>query len=182
MKNTIKIMTLLFLFLNCKKEHKTTTTTINSIENFTDLLLEESAVNSFFKSNPENENIVKEVNLFYKNRGFQYAWFNKKGMTQAVPNFQNQLQNYSIDFEDKTFNNAQLDTLITIIKTNNNEAEIDKKQREKLELILTITFFKYSEKAYSGINKNAHQLEWFIPRNKKNYQTLLDSLEIKTGI
>ncbi|WP_309609597.1 L,D-transpeptidase family protein [Flavobacterium sp.] len=176
MKNTIKIMTLLFLFLNCKKEHKTT---INSIENFTDLLLEESAVNSFFKSNPENENIVKEVNLFYKNRGFQYAWFNKKGMTQAVPNFQNQLQNYSIDFEDKTFNNAQLDTLITIIKTNNNEAEIDKKQREKLELILTITFFKYSEKAYSGINKNAHQLEWFIPRNKKNYQTLLDSLVLK---
>ena len=179
MKNTIKVMAVLFLFLNCKKENKTTTTTINSSQNYTDLLLEESAINSFFKSNPENENIVKEVNLFYKNRNFQYAWFNKKGMTQAIPNFQNQLQNYSNDFEDKTFNNAQLDTLITIIKTKKNETEVDKKQREKLELILTTTFFKYSEKAYTGINKNTHQLDWYIPRSKKNYQVLLDSLVLK---
>ena len=166
------------VFISCKKENKIVATTIKT-QNYTDIFLDELAINSFFKNNPENENVAKEVHLFYKNRNFQYAWFNKKGMTQAVPNFQNQLQNYSNDFDDKTFNNAQLDTLITMIKTNPNTKEIDKNQREKLELILTTTFFKYSEKAFSGIDKNARKLDWFIPRAKKNYQVLLDSLILK---
>ena len=166
------------VFMSCKKENKVVATTIKT-KNYSDIFLNDSAINAFFKTNPENESVVKEVNLFYKNRNFQYAWFNKKGMTQAVPNFQNQLQNYSNDFGDKTFNNAQLDTLITMIKTNKNGLEIDKNQREKLELILTTTFFKYSEKAFSGINKSARKLDWFIPRAKKNYQVLLDSLVLK---
>ncbi len=178
MKKTIYIILISMVFISCKKENKIVATTIKT-QNYTDIFLDELAINSFFKNNPENENVAKEVHLFYKNRNFQYAWFNKKGMTQAVPNFQNQLQNYSNDFDDKTFNNAQLDTLITMIKTNPNTKEIDKNQREKLELILTTTFFKYSEKAFSGIDKNARKLDWFIPRAKKNYQVLLDSLILK---
>ncbi len=166
------------VLISCKKENKVIVSSIIT-QNYTDLFLKESALNDFFKSNPEKEDVIKEVNLFYKNRNYQYAWFNKKGMTQAVPNFQNQLQNYSNDFNDKTFNNAQLDTLITMIKINPNDKEIDAKQREKLEILLTTTFFKYSEKAYSGINKNARKLDWFIPREKKNFQVLLDSLVLK---
>ena len=46
-------------------------------------------------------------------------------------------------------------------------------------MVLTTTFFKYSQKAFSGINKNAHQLDWYIPRSKKNFQALLDSLVLK---
>lgn len=176
MKISIKILLISFLLLSCKKEKKTITYPIEN-QNYTDLFLEQATINSFFTAQPENENIVKEVLLFYKNRNFQYAWFNQKGMTQAVPNFQNQLQSYSNDFEDKTFNNLQLDTLITLIKTN--KSGINKNQREKLELVLTTTFFKYSEKAYSGINKTPRQLDWYIPRNKKNYQVLLDSLVLK---
>ena len=145
MKNILKILLIAIVFMSCKKENKVVATTIKT-KNYSDIFLNDSAINAFFKTNPENESVVKEVNLFYKNRNFQYAWFNKKGMTQAVPNFQNQLQNYSNDFGDKTFNNAQLDTLITMIKTNKNGLEIDKNQREKLELILTTTFFKYSQK------------------------------------
>lgn len=176
MKISIKILLISFLLLSCKKEKKTIVSPLEN-QNYTDLFLEQATINSFFTAQPENENIVKEVLLFYKNRNFQYAWFNQKGMTQAVPNFQNQLQSYSNDFEDKTFNNLQLDTLITLIKTN--KSGINKNQREKLELVLTTTFFKYSEKAYSGINKTPRQLDWYIPRNKKNYQVLLDSLVLK---
>jgi L,D-transpeptidase YcbB len=178
MRNIVKIIVIALVLISCKKENKGTVSTIKT-QNYTDLLLDESAVASFFKTNSENENVIEQVHLFYKNRNFQYAWFNKKGMTQAVPNFQNQLQNYNNDFGDKTFSNAQLDTLITMIKTNPNEKEIDSKQREKLEILLTTTFFKYSEKAFSGINKTAHQLDWYIPRSKKNFQVLLDSLVLK---
>lgn len=176
MKYTIKIIMLFFILSSCKKE---TNSSIKSDSNYTDLFLKEATINSFFKTNPEDESITKEVMLFYRNRSFKYAWFSKNRMTQAVPNFQNQLQNYSNDFNDKTLNSVQLDSLIAIVKTNKNESEVEQKQRENLELLLTITFFRYSEKAFSGISKNLHQLDWFIPRNKKNYQVLLDSLILK---
>lgn len=171
MKNICLLLTVLFLFVSCKKE--------TADEKYTDLILEDATIQAFFKANPETEKIKKEVKLFYKNRDFQYAWFTKNGMTQAVPNFQNQLQNYTNAFNDKSFKNAQLDTLITIIKMSNNESKIDEKQRENLELLLTTTFFKYSDKAFSGINKTPRQLDWFIPRSKKNYQVMLESLILK---
>ncbi len=174
MKYLLILFSFLIFFLACKKETKKTEIKQKSNAIFFD----ESAIDLFFKNNPENENVVKDVKLFYKNRAFQYAWFTKNGITQAVPNFQNQLQNYSIDFDDKTLNNAQLDTLVTMIRINPNQ-KIDTKQREKLELILTTTFFKYSQKAFSGINKNAQKLDWFIPRAQKNFQVMLDSLVLK---
>ena len=34
----------------------------------------------------------------------------------------------------------------------------------------------YSQKAYGGTSENTFDLEWFIPRKKKKYQALLDSL------
>jgi L,D-transpeptidase YcbB len=177
MKNIFKIILFALILISCKKQVKDIAQLKN--QNFTDLFLEESAIIGFFETNPESEIVTEQVNLFYKKRNYQYAWFNQNGITQAVPNFQNQLQNYSNDFDDKTFNNAQLDTLITLIKTNPIASDIDKNQREKLELILTTTFFKYSEKAFSGKIKNTHQLDWFIPRSRKNYQVLLDSLVLK---
>ncbi len=180
MSQKIKIFTVLIFLalfvLGCKHDKKVIVPSTKS-QNYTDLFLNASTIDSYFKSNPEKANVVHEVNVFYKNRNFQYAWFNKKGMTQAVPNFKNQLDNYSNDFDDTSLDIAKLDTLITLIKTNKNG--IQNSMREKLELILTVTFFKYSEKAYTGISKTAHQLDWYIPRSKKNYQVLLDSLILK---
>ena len=168
-------MLLLFLTIGCKNEAKNGTSGVY----YTDLFLEEPIINSHFNNNPENENIKNSVLLFYKKRDFQYAWFNKNGMTQAVPNFYNQLLNYSNDFNDKSFNTEQLDSLITLVKTQKSDVEVATKRIENLELLLTTTFFKYSKKAYGGINKSAHELDWYIPRNKKNYQVLLDSLILK---
>ncbi|MGL5112975.1 MAG: L,D-transpeptidase family protein [Flavobacterium sp.] len=178
MKNCITILLLGCLFLSCKNETKVAPTTKEVNQNYTSLFLSEAAITTFFKANLGNQNISKQVHLFYKNRNFQYAWFNQKGMTQAVANFQNELQNYRSDFQDSTFNDAQLNTLIAEQSANEN-GERSSKERENLELILTTTFFKYSEKAFAGSTKNAKQLDWFIPRSKKNFQVLLDSLILK---
>ena len=178
MKNILKIILILILFSGCKKDNKKDALTSKS-QTDNSIFLNEDAIDLYFKSNLENQNIIKEVRLFYKNRNLKLAWFTKKGLSQAVPNFQNQLNNYSSDFNDKTLNIAQLDTLITVMKTNKNGLDIDAKQRENLELKLTTTFFKYSERAYSGSIKNVRKLDWFIPKTKKNYQILLDSLVLK---
>ncbi|CAM4258027.1 L,D-transpeptidase family protein [Flavobacterium terrigena] len=169
MKNAYLLSTLLFFLFSCKKTD----------QNSADLILGKATINAFFKANPESKKIEKEVESFYQNRNFEYAWFTKNGMTQAVSNFQNQLQNYSFAFNDKTFKDEQLDTLISNVKSNYEESKIDVKQRENLELQLTTTFFKYSEKAFAGIKKTPRQLDWFIPRSKKNFQATLESLILK---
>ena len=171
MKKSFFILSFLFLCFGCKKEA--------TEQNYSDLFLDEATLQTFFKNHPESKAIQEEVRLFYEKREYQFAWFNNDGMTEAVPNFYNQLQNYSADFDDDSFKISQLDAKISAIETEENASKIDQKENEQLELLLTTTFFKFSKKAYSGVTKNPHQLDWFIPLKKKNYQALLNSLILK---
>lgn len=168
MKLILQTTCLLLLFTACKKE----VTSDTSQDPLTNLTIEDAAITSFFKKNPENVTVKNSVLLFYKNRNNTYAWFNQDGMTEAVLNFQNQLQNYSVDFRDNSLYSKELDRLIA----SKENTEANTKQREFTELLLTTSYFKYAQKAFGGITKTAHELDWFIPRKKKNYQAMLDSL------
>lgn len=168
MKLFIQTTFLLLLLIACKKE-VTSTTSEDPLKN---LAIEEATITSFFKTHNESEITKNSVLLFYKNRNYKSAWFSQDGMTEAVMNFQNQLQNYSIDFQDNSFKNSELDVLIDSKK----ETETNPESRQKLELLLTTTYFKYAKKAFGGVSKTANELEWYIPRKKKNYQEMLDFL------
>ena len=150
--------------------------TIYKNQNFTELTLDSEAVTSFLKTNPISNVLSNEVVEFYTNRNSQLGWFNQSGMTCAAPNFYNQLQSYTRDFADNSLNNAQLDTLMKQFETNEKQFLRDTKKVEQLDLLLTATFFKFAEKVYGGTTKKASDLEWFIPRKKKNYQAVIDSL------
>ena len=174
MKKSIFILSFFFLCFGCNKKANQ-----KSAQNFSDSFLDETIITSFFKNHPESKDVQNEVNLFYQKREYQYAWFNEDGITQATSNFYNQLQNYTDDFADDSFKIAQLDALITVAKTHEKGTQINQGKNEQLELLLTTTFFKYSKKVYSGVTKNPHQLDWFIPVKKKNYQNSLNSLILK---
>ena len=165
---------------SCKNKDKNKTyspdSTVYSNQNFTELSLDSEAVISFIKNNPIPSNLSNEVVDFYTNRNHQLGWFNKSGMTCAAPNFYNQLQSYNRDFDDNSLNNVQLDTLMKQFEANEKLFLSDTKKIQQLDLILTTTFFKYAEKVYGGTTKKASDLEWFIPRKKKNYQVVIDSL------
>jgi len=161
--------------LGCK-DKESSKSSIYKDQNYTDLVLDETSVNDYFDAFPESDAIKNEVIRFYERREYQFAWFNKKGMTASVPIFHNQIQNYSADFNDKSFKNIPLDSLITLISSDEKSSLIKENRVKELELLLTTTFFKYSKKVYDGITKNPNELDWYIPRKKKNYQILLDSL------
>lgn len=172
-----KIILILFvavLTLGCNKKKSG----IYTAQNYSDLVLDEADVNGYFKAFPESDTIQKEVYKFYKNREYQFAWFNKKGMTAAVPIFYNKIQNYSADFNSNSFINSQLDSLINLTSADKEPSLIRENRKKELELLLTTTFFKFSKKVYGGINKSPHELDWYIPRKKKNYQAMLDSLVV----
>ncbi|WP_337044976.1 L,D-transpeptidase family protein [Emticicia sp. 17c] len=175
------VLSIIINITSCKKGKKKQRSvlpdsSIYSTQNFTDIMLDSTAVNAFFSNYQVLDTVQNEVSEFYMRRGYQSAWFTKQGMSHAAQNFYNQLQSYAYDFADTTFKNPELDKLIQ-------EAEADEKgflketrQVQRLELLLTTTFFEFAEKAYGGVTKNPLDLEWFIPRKKKNYQSLLDSL------
>ncbi|UQD56680.1 murein L,D-transpeptidase [Flavobacterium sp. K5-23] len=168
-----KIFIFLFIaitILGCKKKEPKETI------NYTNLIIEQDSINSYFNTFPESDSIINEVNQFYKSRDYQYAWFNEKGIKAAAPIFNNKIQNYNADFNDPSFKNKKLDSLISLFSKDRNSSLATEKNVRELEFLLTTTFFRYSHKVYGGITKNTHGLEWFIPRKKKNYQKLLDSL------
>lgn len=149
---------------------------VYSTENFTDLKVDSLEISSFFKTYNSTDSIRNEVSAFYSRRNFQFAWLNKNGLSHAAPDFYSQLQNYSNDFADSTLNNQVLGSLLADAQDNEKEFMKHKDRMHNLELLLTTTFFKFAHRAYGGTTKDPIDLEWFIPRKKKNYQTLLDSL------
>jgi murein L,D-transpeptidase YcbB/YkuD len=182
-KNSSIIIILVCLFLGCNNSRKIENNTINNSDisskiTYSDLTLKETDLIDYFKIHQEDKSIVNEVNLFYNNRNYQYAWFNKEGMTTTVSNFQNQLHNYHDNYLDNSLNNNRIDVLISEIQNDKLESKIIESRITELEIALTATFFKYSKKVFTGIYGNPNKLDWYIPKNKKNYQILLDSLVV----
>jgi len=164
----------------CKKKTKKKgflpDSSVYSSQNYTNLTLDSQTVISFLKVNPIIFKISKEVVEFYSKRNNQLGWFNQNGMTCAAPNFQNQLQNYRQDFADNSLQNNDLDSLMKVYEADEKGFMSKINEVERLDLLLTVTFFKYANKVYGGTTKSAFDLEWFIPRKKKDYQMVLDSL------
>ena len=155
-----------------------TDTSINVTNSFNTLFLDSVQLSAFLKEHIFLKKFSNQFFDFYKSRNYQYAWFNKEGMTSAVSNFQNLLQNYHDNYLDKSLINNSIAILISKIQNDKSESKINESRITELELLLSTTFFKYSKKVFTGIYQNPNNLDWYIPRNKKNYQMLLDSLVV----
>jgi L,D-transpeptidase YcbB len=149
---------------------------IYSPQNSTELTVDSAAINFFFKTVPASDSIKKEVIKFYKSRSYQFAWLSENGLTAAASGFYEQVKTDSRDFDDKNLTYTVLDTLYEAVMRDEKAFVAKKDKAIKLELLLTASFFKYARKMYSGITRESKNLEWYIPRKKKNYQSLLDSL------
>lgn len=168
------------LVSGCKKKSQkkgfSSDSSVYSSQNYTNLTLDSQTVISFLKTNPISNSVGKEVVEFYTKRNNQLGWFNQNGMTCAAPNFHNRLQNYSRDFADSSLNNKALDLMMYNFEADEKAFMSKINQVEKLDLLLTVTFFRYAQKVYGGTTKSSFDHEWFIPRKKKDYQMVLDSL------
>ncbi len=162
-----------------KKNKKKSITAISSKENYNDILLDSNSIPLFFKYTNVNDSIQNAVIGFYKERDMQFAWINSKGLTVGANNFYTQLRNYKNDFADKRFINAKMDSLLDDINDNEKEFLGKKKDLELLELLLTTTFFQYANLVFAGITNEPKDLQWYIPRKKKDYTALLESIIIK---
>lgn len=163
---------------NTSKEVTSNVILVKSNSNFK---IDSTFLEVFYRDHLTSDSIQKETTNFYRRRHYTLAWFNKSGMNYAVSIFHNQLQNYQYNFADSSFYNKDLDSLILEAKRDEPTFLSQQNKFQKLDLLLTTSFFKYAKKAYGGQAKNLSNLEWFIPRQNKNYQSTLDSLILLTN-
>ena len=172
----------LFLFLSlcaaCQKSEPkvASSKTVPVPKQDIDLTLDSSFVLELSKKEASSLLTSTEVIAFYARRNYQLGWFNNKRMSCGATNFYTQLKSYSLDFEDNSLNNKLLDSLMLAFENSPNAFLLSQKQVQQLDILLTVKYFDYAHKVYGGTTKKATDLEWFIPRKKKNYQALLDTL------
>lgn len=154
---------------------------IYSKKNYTNLVLDSAALVSFYRLHLVTDSIQKDVSEFYRKRAYQYAWFNENALTNAALSYNSQREAYMSDFADSSLYSAEIDSLLLEAQTAGKAFLTDPQRVQQLELLLTTSFFNYTHKAFTGTVKNLPDLEWFIPRKKKDYQALLDTLVSTKG-
>jgi murein L,D-transpeptidase YcbB/YkuD len=117
-----------------------------------------------------------EIKLFYSQRAYQFAWFNECGLISSSNTFHDLTKTYLNEFYDKTSCHELMDSLIYLANEDEKKFLTDWKNVKTLEFLLSANFFKYSSKIYGGTAENPKKLSWFIPRHKKDYTALLDSM------
>ncbi|MBC7411765.1 MAG: L,D-transpeptidase family protein [Bacteroidia bacterium] len=175
---------ILFLITSCTtptcKQNGVNNTNVAAPYSISNLIIDTITIQKFIGTHAISDTIQTQVIEFYKRRNYTFAWLNDNGAKQAVLVFYSQLKNYSYCFADSSLNTKTLDVLIADLNKDKKTFFSQNNNSEQLELQLTTTFFKFAKIAYSGTAIDLKNLEWFIPRDIKNYQSLLDSLIIAT--
>lgn len=154
---------------------------VYSQKNYTNFILDSTSLVSFYRTHLISDSTQKDISEFYRRRAYQYAWFSENSLSNAALSFNSQREAYMTDFADSSLYNADIDTLLAEAQNQPIQFLKNPLNAQKLELLLTSAFFSYTDKAFTGTVKNPLDLEWFIPRKKKDYQTLLDTLVSAKG-
>ncbi len=141
---------------------------------FNNLFLDSVQLEKFLNEHAEFKIYEQQYLDFYKQRNYEYAWFDSNGLAEQSDNFINLLNNTIAQLEDSSLYNATLyhdyERLSDDVKHQQQQAVV-----EQTELLFTGQFFAYAAKVYKGSDIDATELGWFIPRKKVDLTALLDS-------
>jgi L,D-transpeptidase YcbB len=174
----LAVLCLLFAFACTQNKQKKDRvfirdTTITQAVSYNNLFLDSSYIDAFIAQNAGYSSFSSDLHNFYKERNYEYAWFDSTGLIEQGHTFYN-LQNEAIaEFKDSSLFSPILDENYQQTL----QAKTNKKEKNlQTELLFTAQFFKYANKIYGGSDINEKELGWFIPRKKINLQAALDTL------
>ena len=144
------------------------TRTFETPEPYTPLRLDSLEVLRFLETRPEAGKDSAQILEFYAGRGFQYAWFLHDTLSATADAMLNLL--------DPLGHDAKADKWRALVRDGREQPLADS-ARLMVELGLTAEYFDLAAKEYDGyIQGDLRELGWYIPRFKKDYTMLLDSL------
>ena len=158
-----------------KKQEVKADTTITQHSSFNNLFLDSAKIESFLNENPSLKNYERQFIDFYKNRNYEFAWFDSSGLIEQTGNFINLLNNSMAENNDSSLYDPKLFQLYNTYKNKTFSKKNIKQEDILAELYFTGQFFRYTSKEFKGSDLDASQLGWFIPRKKIDLSSLLDS-------
>jgi L,D-transpeptidase YcbB len=171
---------LLFVFIQCESKKARDVPrdiTITHVTAFNNLFFDSLQLANFLEQkNLTTEDEKRPYVNFYRQRNYQYAWFDSSGLAEQAHNFINLQQNYIDEVRDSSLYNAGLQNLLDSIKAKKLVTSELNGTVLRTELELTYQFFSYAEKVYKGSNLDSEELGWYIPRKKVDVENTLDLL------
>lgn len=147
-----------------------------SSEGYSVRTLDPASIDRFLANHPDSKGDSAAIHAFYERRGHQFAWLLNDTLSQAALAFASLVQNTDQAYPAM----AELNNKLTELLFNSGRtapiAHCDSCGMD-LELTFTAEFFLFANKKYGGmVGKDLHELDWYIPRAKKNFDRLLDSI------
>jgi L,D-transpeptidase YcbB len=128
-----------------------------------------SEINKFINSHPAFKSYTDEFTRFYSARKYTYAWYSKAGLIEQS----NILYNRVMQLRD----NGIPDPAPYIEEYNQMMEDQSSDLSTERELMLTGQYLFYADKVLTGISdSDTRSIKWYIPREKMDYASLLDSL------
>lgn len=151
-------------------------TTVYTAENYSAVTLDSFFLQNFLAQDTTLQIFSKDISAFYTRRNYQAAWFAGDSLSGQAKVFLHRLKDFSSLFHDTTLLSAALLSVIDSTELNGEYLKQNSTQKLLLEVSMTAAFFKYATKEYYGSDAQPRDLEWYIPRKKKNYSLLLNAL------
>jgi L,D-transpeptidase YcbB len=179
MKHTIlAILIISFYCQSCKQKQPKQAkrdTTITKNTSFNNLFFDSATIDVFLLQDSSLAKYKEQYYSFYKERNYQFAWFDSNGLAEQAHNFYNLLNTAIANLQDSSLLHPKMLEMYQYFSSTN----IKKSQQQNVtngELLITGQFFNYAAKVYKGIDVDAQELGWFIPRKKVDLSALLDSV------
>lgn len=138
------------------------------------LKLDSNQVDSFFVHYPDLAVYLKQVNGFYRNRKFAYAWYEKGQFIEQANNLTNRVMNLQ---NDGVYKQIPYKSALDSLMHGESAKSASKKPDTDLELMLTAQYFAFAKMVYEGVDLSVSKASgWNVPRKKVNYNQYLDSL------
>ncbi len=177
-----KLLLLLILSISCKHnsgqnnhlQKDTAVAASNSIVgNFSNqqkIKFDSVKLTEFLIKYPQLISFKKELDSFYFNRLYAYAWFDDKGLIEQAAHLYNHTQNIT---SEGLKNKSPYQTEFALIMGTDHADSIN----VNTEIMLTAQYFFYAKNVWAGLNeKEIQNNNWYIPRKKISSAVLLDSL------
>lgn len=139
--------------------------------NFFITTIDAATIANFFKKYPDLKKYDADVNTLYKTRAYKSIWYDGKDINEFAHLLYHKLNITSqegvaikLPYKDK------IDMIF-------DEDSPTKPSDSDTELLLSSMYVTYAKSVYEGLDaKTVTGIQWFLPKKKISYQSVLDSL------
>lgn len=116
----------------------------------------------------------EDILSFYRNRDFQFAWIHEGRAGNEANDLLHRAGSYVSLFNDSSLQLGKLIIWSDSLASDSTYLLRNPDLQQEMEILYTITFFKYVKIEYYGWSEKAKSLDWYIPPRKKDYLKMLE--------